>query len=226
MLATLDQATGAATVVGDTQLDILGFDVAAGLTYRWTEDLLYAYLEGGDSLGTIDPITALAAFVGDTQTDGCCGGAIAFSPLDVLWRTGDGPLETLNPASGRATYVADLVFSAPADNDPRINGMDYHPANGMLFGALNDGSGGSPENYLSLVDTDTGVVTILGMSADGLDGLAWVAQRDTDGDGLGDQEEVALGTDPMDPDTDGGGRTDGEEVLLDGTDPLNPADDI
>jgi len=30
----------------------------------------------------------------------------------------------------------------------------------------------------------------------------------------------------MNPDTDGGGRTDGEEVLLDGTDPLNPADDI
>jgi hypothetical protein len=42
---------------------------------------------------------------------------------------------------------------------------------------------------------------------------------DTDGDGLTDCEEVALGTDPLDPDTDDDGLTDGEEVAL-GTDPL------
>ncbi len=48
--------------------------------------------------------------------------------------------------------------------------------------------------------------------------------RDSDGDGLTDDEEAALGTDPLDPDTDGGGASDGDEVAI-GTDPLNPSDD-
>ncbi len=47
---------------------------------------------------------------------------------------------------------------------------------------------------------------------------------DTDGDGLTDAQEAALGTDPNNPDTDGGGVNDGDEVN-NGTDPLNPADD-
>lgn len=44
---------------------------------------------------------------------------------------------------------------------------------------------------------------------------------DTDGDGLTDSEEAALGTDPNDPDTDNDGLTDYEEVKIYGTDPLN-----
>jgi hypothetical protein len=47
---------------------------------------------------------------------------------------------------------------------------------------------------------------------------------DSDGDGLLDVEEVALGTDPMNPDTDGDGLSDGTEVAL-GTDPLDPDTD-
>lgn len=45
------------------------------------------------------------------------------------------------------------------------------------------------------------------------------AGMDGDGDGLTDAEEIALGTDPMNPDTDGDGLSDGEEVNLYGTDP-------
>lgn len=48
---------------------------------------------------------------------------------------------------------------------------------------------------------------------------------DSDGDGLLDSEEVALGTDPYDPDTDKDGLTDGEEVKTYKTDPLNPDTD-
>ena len=45
------------------------------------------------------------------------------------------------------------------------------------------------------------------------------APADTDGDGLTDDEEAALGTDPNNPDTDGDGVSDGDEVA-NGTDPL------
>ncbi len=43
---------------------------------------------------------------------------------------------------------------------------------------------------------------------------------DTDDDGLTDEEEHELGTDPNDPDTDGDGLDDGEEVHDYGTEPL------
>lgn len=48
---------------------------------------------------------------------------------------------------------------------------------------------------------------------------------DSDADGLTDQEELALGTDPRNPDTDADGLTDGEEVKIYKTDPLNPDTD-
>lgn len=44
---------------------------------------------------------------------------------------------------------------------------------------------------------------------------------DSDGDGLLDDEETGLGTDPFNPDTDGDGLSDGDEVKLYKTDPLN-----
>ncbi len=46
-------------------------------------------------------------------------------------------------------------------------------------------------------------------------------QQDSDGDGLPDDLERTLGTDPHDPDTDGDGSCDLQEYLL-GTDPLDP----
>jgi parallel beta-helix repeat protein len=49
---------------------------------------------------------------------------------------------------------------------------------------------------------------------------------DSDDDGLNDDEEIFLGTDPLDPDTDDDGLEDGEEVLNLGSDPLNYMDPV
>jgi len=49
---------------------------------------------------------------------------------------------------------------------------------------------------------------------------------DSDGDGLTDAEEDALGTDPYDPDTDKDRLSDGEEVNQYSTNPLEPDTDI
>ncbi len=48
---------------------------------------------------------------------------------------------------------------------------------------------------------------------------------DDDNDGLTGAQELALGTDPFNPDTDGDGLTDGDEINIYGTDPLNPDTD-
>ncbi len=48
-----------------------------------------------------------------------------------------------------------------------------------------------------------------------------VALGDNDHDGLSNQQDLQLGTDPNNPDTDGDGLTDGQEVNVYGTDPKN-----
>ena len=54
---------------------------------------------------------------------------------------------------------------------------------------------------------------------------AEIGQEDTDGDGLTNNEEAQIGTDPLNPDTDGDGLGDGEEVKTYGTNPLAPDTD-
>ena len=49
-------------------------------------------------------------------------------------------------------------------------------------------------------------------------------RQDTDGDGLTDDEEGEIGTDPLLVDSDGDGFTDEEEINVWGTDPMD-ADD-
>jgi len=51
------------------------------------------------------------------------------------------------------------------------------------------------------------------------------ASTDTDRDGVDDLREGIYGTDPANPDSDGGGVGDYAELFVDGTDPLDPADD-
>ena len=51
------------------------------------------------------------------------------------------------------------------------------------------------------------------------------APTDADGDGLNNAEELALKTDPNNPDSDADGLTDGSEVKIWKTDPLNPDTD-
>lgn len=49
--------------------------------------------------------------------------------------------------------------------------------------------------------------------------------NDADGDGLADIDEIAAGTELMDPDTDGDGLSDGDEASIYGTDPLDSDSD-
>jgi hypothetical protein len=61
-----------------------------------------------------------------------------------------------------------------------------------------------------------------GVPFEGCDSIRTVP--DMDGDKLLDIEEAAIGTDPLNPDTDGDGFEDGHEVFVMGTDPLDARD--
>ncbi|MBN1511108.1 MAG: hypothetical protein JXB13_03770, partial [Phycisphaerae bacterium] len=55
--------------------------------------------------------------------------------------------------------------------------------------------------------------------------LGHLTATDEEPDDLTNAQELAAGTDPLNPDTDGDGLTDGDEVLSVGTDPLDPDTD-
>jgi len=82
-------------------------------------------------------------------------------------------------------------------------------------------AGGDTEANMTL---DAGVIWTWGARV-APDFMAVGGPNDSDGDGLTDDEEAEIGTDPYDPDTDDDGLTDGEEVKKYNTDPLNPDSD-
>jgi hypothetical protein len=173
VLLTINTTTGAGTEVGPTGILNLGFgDSVSDISFRNSDGALYAYLEAGDGLGTINKSTGAITALGSSGVD-CCGNGIAFSSGDVLFHTNENDLHTLDQVTGQATVVAPMVFPAPPDDFPRINAMDYQPGTGILFGSLLRGFGSTRVSYLVTVDTSNGVVTIIGQTVTLLDAIAF-----------------------------------------------------
>lgn len=87
------------------------------------------------------------------------------------------------------------------------------------------------DDMAPIYTADAGVVYRFGGSAAAAAGMGAAAlavglPKDSDGDGLTDDEEAKLGTDPFNKDTDKDGLTDGDEVKVYKTDPLNPDSDF
>lgn len=68
-------------------------------------------------------------------------------------------------------------------------------------------------------------VVLCGLACTGPQGGPEDGSADPDGDGLSNDEEAELGTDPNNADSDGDGYSDGDE-LAEGSDPTNPGDGI
>ena len=86
-----------------------------------------------------------------------------------------------------------------------------------------------PDGTLDVSLADGSTTAAFGYTVEDEDGLTdignveIIVNPDIDNDGLTDDEEALIGTDPSNPDTDGDGILDGQEVL-DGTDPLDDCD--
>jgi hypothetical protein len=96
-----------------------------------------------------------------------------------------------------------------------LDGFGFDDQDGMCF----SGAAAGLPVYLGANRVQ---VTSANLDLDTLQACA--APVDSDGDGLSDQQEQAIGTDPNNPDTDSGGVNDGDEVN-NGTDPLDASDD-
>ena len=164
--------------------------------------------------------------VADSDGDGLSDGderlSLGTDPLDPdsdgdglsdgleLGRVGD-----VDPASRTDPLAADSDGDGLLDGEEDVDG---------------DGACGELETHPMDADTDDGGVSdgveLLLNGTDPLDPSDDVA-HDSDGDGLDDDLEEALGTDPLDPDSDGDGLWDGLELgLVDDRDPLSTTDPL
>jgi Bacterial TSP3 repeat len=128
--------------------------------------------------------------------------------------------DTFNVADVDAISLAFGPGSAPFDHS---HGPHFEEVNGDGFLDL-VAHFEVKETGISFGDTEA---CLTGQLLDGTPFKSCDAVRtvpDMDGDKLLDTDEVALGTNAMNPDTDGDGFGDGEEVLILSTDPLDAGD--
>ncbi len=172
--------TGAAVSIGQTGLPIIAGQAITDTSFNG--DVLWAYLNRpgtvSDQIGTIDKETGEFTLLGDTGVNDI-GNALSFNNDDsVLYHAGKVNLNTIDQLTGLATAVAPLQFSAPALDNPRLNGLDPRPSTGEMYVAINDKKNATApaENYVGVIDLNTGVVSFLSeypVNIPSLEGLAF-----------------------------------------------------
>jgi hypothetical protein len=175
VLVRIDPSTGAGTEVGPTGLS----GAISDISFRNSDGALYAYDAGAfpeQAVYRIDPTSGSGTLVGPTGLSFEEGNGMAFSPADVLYHSGlSGVLNIIDQVTGTATPVRPLVFP-PGLNAPRLAAMDFRASDGAAVGVLEQGGGSGGEQLVD-VDIDTGVVTVIGPTATGLEGFAWAPNR-------------------------------------------------
>ncbi|WGZ95557.1 MAG: hypothetical protein QJT81_06100 [Candidatus Thiothrix putei] len=182
----------------------------------------------------------LADTDGDGKSDKDEVGTNVNSPGDT---DGDGIIDALESAildSDNDGVVDELdADNANPNNDSDNDGLSNDQEKALGTDPLSDDTDGDGKkdgdevgaNPASPIDTDGDSKidalesAILDSDNDGvvdeLDADDTTGTNDTDNDGLSNDQEKALGTDPLKADTDGDGKKDGIEV---GADPANPVD--
>ncbi len=170
---------------------------------------------------------AVVAVAGETYTPGGDNPALVVGEMiGCRAAVGDGDADSEPRESAKVAIVA----GGDADGDGVCDGDDL--CTGDDDRGDTDGDGICDDLDLCFGDNDTGDADQDGLCQDTEEdpGAAGYTNTDdgvfdTDGDLLGDGEEVLVhGTDPADEDTDAGGTRDGDEVAV-GTDPTDVADD-
>ena len=142
----------------------------------------------------VDPSSAVQA-VTQGVVSGTVTAAIQTSlPTEVVQQLGDAAKQAASQAASQMNNVSQDVVSEVNVGDA-ITEAETQAEQSIDFAASNDALAQNAGNYINFFIVDT------------------------DNDGLGDATEEAIGSDPLNPDTDGDLLMDGYEYLLHGADP-------
>lgn len=117
------------------------------------------------------------------------------------------------------------VQASDLNNTPTVWISGNNFLDNLAYGILAGGAGGpidARNNWWGDPAGPGGTNGVGGAVVDASNPLAHFALLDNDGDGLLDTQELALGTDPFNPDSDGDGIGDGVEVNRLASNPLDP----
>jgi len=184
-LITIDITTGAGTFV---QALAPGFTRLFDVSFRRNDPTLYMTRRNGSRVGgvvglaTVNVGTGLPVDVGPIKACETTAG-LAFSDADVLYYAevsgGVGTLYSLARTTGSPSTTASLSPAGfPAGTQlSRVAGMDFDPGALVLYaslqGSIRGGSGKrAVATFLATVNPGTGVVTHVGLTKQGLVGLA------------------------------------------------------
>lgn len=209
-----------------------------------------AFAVNADGTSVSSDITD-AQWAGETFQTTCdfnlsCEDAIAASALFLRRQasTSTAQIELANPTTGAptGTYLGSIsgvfegaaVFALGFGPQAQFTAFALSEQTNLYLGDATQAGATPPSTALLAVATASGGDHRWLLFGDGgTDGGA--STQDSDGDGLTDAEEAALGTNPSNPDTDGDGLSDFDELDNDGdpttytpgvdTDPTNPDTD-
>jgi Tol biopolymer transport system component len=169
-------------------------------------------LDPGDTAGDVDvyvkDLVSADLVLASTADDGTKG-------------NDDGVNPSLSADGARVGFNSTATNLDPGDTDADadVYVKDLVSGNIVLASTADDGTKGNGSSGFGSLSADGGRVAFRSLSTNldpgDTDAIRDVYVKtvpvDSDGDGLTDDEEAALGTDPNDPDTDGDGIPDGED---------------
>lgn len=152
-----------------------------GLTYDSATDMLFGIgLNCGGSLvrvlATIDPDTAVLTPIGEVGYTGG-GNGLAVRSDGTLYAAAlsgdDLSFYTLNRNTGAATLVGTVNANIPPAQRLNVNGLDFHPVTGQLFGSSTEAEDDIQTSYLVTIDESLPNVNIIGQALDCFDGIVF-----------------------------------------------------
>ena len=193
VLVKIDITTGAGLEIGPTG----NCQSWTDMSFRNSDGTLYATGYNNDPMSpctetmgfvqnwltTINTGTGQSTLINIINQAQGAGNAAAFSPGDSLYylvgdfsTPGTNILYTVNLQTGGVTVISNPTYPGLiADDIPRSNAMDFDQASGVLYLSVVNGSGMqmTRRNFIGMIeDVNTGLVTIIGPTVEGLDAIA------------------------------------------------------
>ncbi len=220
------EGTNGASRCGEGTVDLMA-TASVGATLNWYATPTSTTILGVGNTFTTPILEVTTSFFVEATANGCPSERTeVVATINVEPSTGV-PVSVFgcnNPGPNNST-ILDLDSSLTGA-DAGVWSIKTDPSGVLVINADNEVDfDGLPEGAYEFTFTTTGAISPCTDQSIDVTIMVVNCLLDADSDGLNDDIEEEIGTDPNNPDTDGDGVEDGQEVS-DGTDPLDDCDSV